>query len=313
MRCFHPVELQTTQGPQEVRCGHCLACLAHRQAEWTSRLQVEFDKFPDQCYFVTLTYAPERVPQKIVDLSENPVNVVSKEDVQKFHADLRKRFQQGFYMDDTLVRIGARLTPERIILPDCHFRYYLTSEYGPRGARPHYHGVYIGLPDDEYKTAGLIEAVWRNGFSKTERADSAAAAAYVAKYLVNDSLVERPEGTPKPFALMSKKIGSSYLDNHKLMEWHRMDPSTRAYMPVDGSRAVLPRYLRDKIFVDPETGEDLRPIIQAGSAARSAARAAAESELSRAELAEKRLQEYEREQEAIRQAEWRFRKNSKIK
>lgn len=314
MDCFHPYEIQVNGFPQEVRCGHCLACLSHRQAEWTSRLRIELDSAPEKCYFVTLTYSPESLPTVQPDLSEDPIPAVSAADITKFHMDLRKRFQQGFVMDDTLVRCGFRQFPSRIALDtETKFRFYVTSEYGPHGNRPHYHGFYAGLPDDESTVQCLIQQVWNKGFTKVEKARSEAAAAYVAKYLVNDSLVPLPEGAPRPFARMSKGLGASYLENERLVRWHTADPATRAYIPHEGGKQVLPRYLRDKIFVDQETGEDLRPIIMAGSMERNDARLAAEAALSRDELLRKRDDEYHREQEAIRQAKWRFQKNGKIK
>lgn len=314
MDCFHPYEIHVNGFPQEVRCGHCLACLSHRQAEWTSRLRIELDSNPENCYFVTLTYAPECLPTVQPDLSEDPIPAVSKDDIRKFHMDLRKRFQQGFYLDNTLVLAGVRSRSSRIELdPGTKFRYYLTSEYGPNGQRPHYHGFYANLPEDQYIVQGLIEQVWNKGFTKVEKARSEAAAAYVAKYLVNDSLVPLPEGAPRPFALMSKGLGAAYLENERLVRWHTADPATRAYIPHDGGKQVLPRYLRDKIFVDQETGEDLRPIIMAGSMERNDARLAAEAALTKEELLRKRDEEYHREQEAIRQAKWRFQKNGKIK
>lgn len=314
MDCFHPYEIQSNGFTQQVRCGHCLSCLAHRQAEWTSRLRIELEANPERCYFVTFTYAPESLPTVQPDLSDDPVPAVCKADIQKFHMDLRKRFQQGFYMDDTLVKCGFRHEPSRVLLDtDTRFRYYVTAEYGPNGHRPHYHGFYAGLPADEYLTAGLIEQVWNKGFITCERARSEAAAAYVAKYLVNDSLVSLPDGAPPVFALMSKGLGSKYLDNERLVHWHTSSPADRAYIPVGSSRQVLPRYLRDKIYIDKDTGEDLREYLRKDAENRNVYRQEREALLSNDELLRLRDEEYHKEQELIRQAKWRFQKNGKIK
>lgn len=317
MNCFHPVEIQANGFVQKVRCGHCLACLQHRQAEWTSRLRIELDHNPESCYFVTLTYSDENLPyfykhELAPELGKVPG--VCKADVRKFHMDLRKRFQQGFYMDDTLVKCGFRKAPSRIPLDsDTKFRYYVTSEYGPNGNRPHYHGFYSGLMTDEYVTQGLIEQIWNKGFVTVERARSEAAAAYVAKYLVNDSLVSPLEGSPRPFALMSNGLGESYLSNDSLVRWHLDDPGSRAYIPVGSDRQVLPRYLRDKIYIDQETGEDLRPVLREYAERKTAATLARESRMSQEELFEEMRQEAHREHELHRQWLWRFQKNGKVK
>lgn len=314
MNCFHPYEIVQNGFTQQVRCGHCLACLAHRQAEWTSRLRIELEHAPDRCYFVTLTYNDEHLPTLQPDLSLSPVPTVSKKDIQAFHMDLRKRFQQGFFMDDTLVRCGFRHTPERISVdPDTRFRYYVTSEYGPNGNRPHYHGFYVNLPDDENVVSCLFESVWKRGFTKIERAESDACAAYVAKYLINDSLVKPLEGAARPFALMSNGLGSPYLENDNLRAWHLEDPAKRAYIPIGAGKTVLPRYLRDKLLFDPETGEDFRPLLQEDTARRNAARIDVESRLSRDELLSLRDAQAHKENELKRQALWRFQKNGKIK
>lgn len=320
MECFHPQVVRLPDGRyQEVRCGKCLSCLSHRQAEWTTRLGIELKAHPEQCYFVTLTYAEEHLPMKTVwqtpgeDSSsiDGRVNipVVSKSDVQKFHMDLRKRFQQGFFFDDTLVRAGLRKAPERLLLDsETRFRFYVTSEYGPEGHRPHYHGFYSALPEDEYLVQCLFESVWNKGFITCERAQSDACAAYVAKYLVNDSLVSLPAGAVRPFALMSKGLGSEYLDNTRLMDWHRSAPLKRCYIPDQSDKKVMSRYLREKIFDD-----SMKEEIYLDSIERSERRQARFDSLSLDEQVSIRRERAHQEEEAKRQAEWRFRKNGKIK
>ena len=126
--CFHPQCIRLPDGrPQVVRCGKCLACLEHRQAGWIARLTDEFNSYPDGIYFVTLTYDDEHVP--LVDVGDGTLKpAISSTDIKKFHADLRKRFQQGFYLDRTLQNAGWASEPVRITLPECHFKYYVTSE-----------------------------------------------------------------------------------------------------------------------------------------------------------------------------------------
>lgn len=307
MDCFHPQEIRLPDGRyQLVRCNRCLACLAHRQAEWITRLRIELEEHPTSSYFVTLTYDDDHIPKNpgIVDgeFSKYPViPTVRKEDVMTFHADLRKRFQQGFFNSTAL---GY---PVRMDLPDTHFRYYVTSEYGPQGLRPHYHGFYVGLPEDPHLTFDLFNEIWHRGFTYCEPAQSDKAAAYVAKYLVNTSLVPIPDHADRPFALMSKGLGSSYLDT-SLVEWHRQDPVHRAYVPHQGARQILPRYLRDKIF-DDAMKEDLL--------AETVERQYNQDDMIYSMTQEERDEYFDqleqKQKEAVRQAEWRFRKKGKIK
>lgn len=272
-------------------------------------MRVALEASPGTSYFVTLTYDDAHLPtneDRSVDLSEvdefPKVPTVRKRDLQKFHMDLRKRFQQGFYYDDTL---GF---PQRIVLsPDIKFRYYCTSEYGPNGHRPHYHGLYTKLPEDADLVFDLFNQTWGKGFITCEPAQSDKAAAYVAKYLVNTSLVPIPEAADRPFALMSKGLGIEYLTPERV-EWHRAVHQVRNYVPVQGSRQVLPRYLRDRIFDDAMKADILEDCLD-----REAAREAELDEMTAEEFTRYMVEKHNKEQEAVRQAEWRFRKSGKIK
>lgn len=310
MECFNPQEIRLPDGrPQVVRCGKCLACLAHRQAEWITRLRVSLEFAPGTSYFVTLTYDEAHLPtneDRSVDLSEFDhfplVPTVRKKDLQKFHLDLRKRFQQGFYYDDTL---GF---PVRVELPpNIRFRYYCTSEYGPQGHRPHYHGLYTKLPEDRDLVFDLFNKIWKKGFIYCEPAESDKAAAYVAKYLVNTSLVPIPSAADRPFALMSKGLGIEYLTESR-KAWHREAHTLRNYVPVQDRRQVLPRYFRERIYDDAMKADILEGCLEREQAFEDQLAAMTVDEFSQY-MDDKR----NREAEAVRQAEWRFRKNGKIK
>lgn len=223
--------------------------------------------------------------------------------------DLRKRFQQGFYLDDTLLQAGWKLHPDRIPLPlDVHFRYYLTSEYGPKTHRPHYHAVYFGLPEDSDLVFDLFQKIWGKGFVTCEKGKSEACAAYVSKYLVNDSLVPVDRRLPKPRAWISKGLGASYLDNEKIVDWHRSAPVERQFVMQNGRRSILPRYYREKLFDDEMKASVLDGCLKREEAARLHFVSLSPYEQLRSCLDRKHAQE-----ECVRQAEWHFRKNGKIK
>lgn len=307
--CFHPQSIRLPDGrPQVVRCGKCLACLEHRQAGWIARLTDEFNSYPDGIYFVTLTYDDEHVP--LVDVGDGTFKpAISSTDIKKFHADLRKRFQQGFYLDRTLQNAGWASEPARISLPECHFKYYVTSEYGPNGTRrPHYHGFYSNMLEDEDLVFDLFQTVWGKGFVTVEKGRSEACAAYVSKYLVNDSLVPYDERLPKPRAWISKGLGKYYLDDPVTVAWHRDAPLAHQFVMQNGRKGILPRYWRDKIYDD-----EMKAQIVDDCVARDEAMAIRLDSMSDKEFTAFNLAERHRQDEAYRQAEWHFRKRNKIK
>lgn len=311
MECFHPKSIRLPDGSdQVVRCGKCLACLSYRQAGWLVRLRQEIET-RGGAYFATLTYNDDHLPMFTPTawnvLDRTPVPCVSKKDVQKFHMDLRKRFQQGFFLDRSVPGKTIRFR----LSSDLRFSFYLTSELGPNGKRPHYHGIYFGLPDDPFLVELLFRDTWKNGFITCEPAQSSAAAAYVSKYLINDSFVPLPTndpGYPRMFSLMSKGLGSSYLDNEKLMDWHRSAPLDRCFHPDGSKREILPRYWKDRIF-----DSDMRASLLDKALDLSRAKEEALSVMEDAERFGYLENLNHLEQEAERQAEWRFRKNGKLK
>lgn len=313
MDCFHPRTIRLFDGrSQVVRCDRCLACLAYRQGGWLVRLRQEMQD-RGGAYFATLTYDDEHLPmfrsQDWRFIHDEPVPAVSKRDIQKFHMDMRKRFQQGFYMDDSLVPFGGKV--QRIDLSTfTRFSFYLTSELGPEGKRPHYHGIYFGLPEDPFLVANLFNKIWYRGFTMVEPAQTTAAAAYVSKYLVNDSFVPPPSEAPdypRMFSLMSKGLGKGYL-SPKMMDWHRSAPLQRCFHPNGKDREILPRYWKDRLFDD-----DMKASLLDKSVELAEARQAALNSMDE----DSRLLYLEdlnhSEEEAVRQAEWRFRKTGKLK
>lgn len=92
-------------------CGQCLPCRITRRRQWMWRQYLESLDHDENC-FITLTYAPEKMP--------SGANLVP--------ADLRlwlKRFRE-------------RVAPTRI-------RYFAVGEYGEQNLRPHYHVSLFGM------------------------------------------------------------------------------------------------------------------------------------------------------------------------
>lgn len=242
MDCLNPVLIDnpdyllpydTFQRPKiSVPCGHCSCCIVNNAQEWRTRLEIEWNE-SSSAHFITLTYDDAHLPficDPYSPYDSVPIPCVSKRDVQLFLKKLRKRFE------------------------DCRLRYFLVSEYGPTTYRPHYHAIIFGLPClsndrlvNECKLNQEIQKVWHNGLTKLDSV-TYGRVSYVTKYM--SCVTDLPSCLPKPFRLMSRRpaIGSTYLLNRDVIDWHRKTLS--CYYPDGRFRRRLPRYLKDKIFDD---------------------------------------------------------------
>lgn len=243
--CFHPVVIRDKKSGEwmKVPCGSCLDCLRRRQAQWVTRLVEELRQNPETSYFVTLTYRPSEIPcDDYTGLMQ-----VKKKDIMKLNADLRSRFQKGYFYCNELSDLGR--IREKITLPFISFKFYLTSEYGPTGGNPHYHSVYYGLPEDRYLVELLFQNVWRKGFVQVYKA-TPETVGYITKYLVNskacDTFDERFQA--RPFSLMSKGLGKSYVK--RMADYHAADPVGRSSCVYHGEHSVMPRYYRYKMYTE---------------------------------------------------------------
>lgn len=209
MQCFSPIQLKSAEY-QVVPCGRCAACLANRRSEWSTRLEFEL-KRSVSAHFVTLTYMDP-------PLGGFDIPSLYKKDVQDFMKRLRK------------------LCPEKL-------KYYVVGEYGSNTERPHYHAIIFNLPD---KPLEILLKSWQNGIVHVGNVN-AASIRYTLKYiLLSKHNYERYHYVEKPFALISKGLGSNYIDSRK--SWHRCDLSRNYVVKEDGKKARLPRYFRDRIY-----------------------------------------------------------------
>lgn len=217
-----------------------------------SRLAAQMQS-SESSFFVTLTYDDEHLPfpddwvyNHWSHLSLDPyLPCVYPPHITKFHKDLRKRLQQGFVICRTPPFVG-----QKVDLPHLgKMSFYLTSEYGPEGSRPHYHAVYFNLASDVYSAEVLIRETWKYGFVQVAECNMRTIN-YVTKYLIENKL--QPQEIPgmvPPFARMSKGLGLSLLTPN-LLDWWRSSPDNRCYVPEHGSKQKLSRYLKEKIFDD---------------------------------------------------------------
>lgn len=212
MQCISPLNIQRPngQGPKDRILVPCSVCPAClANRRLEWTIRIKEElKCADSAHFITLTYEDENLPY---GLSENSLD---KTDLQKFFKRLRK-------------------TGEIV-------RYYAVGEYGTRTYRPHYHIILFNC-----KNVDNIVKSWKLGFCKIDKVEGASIH-YVTKYHVNKT--HYPNGSEKPFALISKKpaIGANYIN--RMQDYHEGYPDRAFYTELGGRKQKLPRYYRQKLY-----------------------------------------------------------------
>lgn len=149
-----------TTTPLNLPCGQCIGCRLDRSRKWAIRC-VQESQMHTQNSFITLTYAPEHLPQ---DGS-----------LVKWH------------FTDFMKRLRSRISPKTI-------SYFMCGEYGENFERPHYHACLFGH-DFEDKSpiqecegiilyaSPLLDDLWSHGHCSVGDV-TFESAAYVARYIV---------------------------------------------------------------------------------------------------------------------------------
>jgi hypothetical protein len=219
MMCIRPISIKNKQGTfTAVPCGLCYACLMNKRADWTFRLKQEY-KNSLSGFFLTMTYDDLHI--KTVSFTKKngvtvEVQILDKVDVQKFLKRLRKRLNNKI-------------------------RYFAVGEYGDTTFRPHYHMLLFNININDLK---YVEESWNDGFVRIDPINDARIH-YVSKYAMKYH--KHKHFAVKPFSLMSKGIGKSYIEHN--IDMHRKSKMT--YVLDNGFKHKMPRYYRDKIFTNP--------------------------------------------------------------
>jgi hypothetical protein len=167
---------------QIVPCGQCLHCRINAGRNWTSRILMEQVTSMQVGAFLTLTYAPGKVP---------------KTD-QEYLTLAKKKFTK--WVNNTYQNNGA-------------FRYYAVGEYGEDTFRPHYHmAVFSGT---NCKVSGITDA-WKQGHTSAYPLNAERAgylAQYTTKKLTKDTDSRLKDGQEPEFRVSSKRpaLGSAFI------------------------------------------------------------------------------------------------------
>lgn len=164
-----------------IPCGKCPGCAANKAKEWSIRM-IHEGRLYDRNSFLTLTYDPEKCPEKI-----------NKPDVQKFIKRLRKA-------------------------SDRPIRYFVTGEYGETTRRPHYHAIIF---NEDFMGGArphgrgmyvnqLLNDIWQQGFVVVAEFNPATAN-YVAGYTT------KKIGDKDTFSMQSRNppLGWEYAMKHQ--------------------------------------------------------------------------------------------------
>ena len=232
--------------PISIPCGKCIGCRMDYSRGWADRCVLEsFDKDPDTCWFVTLTYDDCNIEtEKRSLLTDKGTLTLYPKDVQDFLKRLR-------------IEWFRRYNAENI-------RFYLCGEYGSTTARPHYHLLMYNLPipdlkfyksnihGDQLFNSDEIESIWTHGFvviGKLEWKTAAYTARYVLKKFKGKSKEETEQhyksvGLVPEFTRCSRRPGIA----REFYEKHSAEIYKNDEIILPGGRVTKPPKYFDKIM-----------------------------------------------------------------
>ena len=228
MQCISPIYLNRNGERQFVACGKCMFCLERRRSDWSFRLEQEL-KNSLSGHFITLTYDDAFLPKN------KGTSTLVKRDLQLFIKKLR--ISQDRYYER-----------EKLNLPK--IKYYACGEYGTLYGRPHYHIIAFNL---SLYISERIESIWQHGNVKVANCNGATIH-YTTKYVINKFDIRGD--CIQPFALMSKHLGESYIENN--YEYHRKNG--KFYSNSGNVRHALPRYYTERIFTKLESAVNAKRV-----------------------------------------------------
>lgn len=253
------------QSKISIGCGMCMPCRINYTTEWKNRLLAE-GKTTENNWFLTLTYADENIPERVitdengevqVDYNGKPViaNPLNKKHLQDFNKRLRRRWDYEHHHEG--------------------IRHFGTGEYGDKTGRPHYHEMLFNLPLYDLKEveerffikqgqkvkytlywSKELQKLWPYGrITVGEFNDTTCG--YMAGYAVKKRKGKQAEewyrerGLEPEFMISSRRpgIGFNYFDEHRrdMIENDRMIMSdawggTRVPIPKGFQQAAIRRH-----------------------------------------------------------------------
>lgn len=205
-----------------VACGKCYECRKKKAREWNIRLSEDIRHF--KAWFITLTIDDTNMDEL---LKEMGLECVTR----------NENSLAGFALRRFLER--SRKETKKSI------RHWCVTELGEDNGRIHLHGIFFG----EDAPSQIIKH-WKYGYVFIGSFVNERTINYITKYMLKDDIKHR-EFTGKVFT--SSGIGSGYFnrsdyENNK----YKKNMTNETYRYRNGTRAMLPRYYRDKIYDEEE-------------------------------------------------------------
>lgn len=196
-----------------VPCGRCIECKLNYSRQWATDCILEKQYYDEnECWFLTLTYKDEYLPQAQFTTDQGEVFKgisLRKKDLQDFWKRLRKKYTKN------------------------KIKYLAVGEYGKSTSRPHYHAIVYGLNLDTKKLKFLennengdalwthpeIEQIWGKGNIVLGQV-TWKSIAYVARYTLKkqrdrDVALDQKYGRIPPFICISQGIAKRYYEEHQ--------------------------------------------------------------------------------------------------
>lgn len=255
-----------------IPCGKCSECRKAKKAEWTNRAKTEIEEYVMKrgynAGFITLTYHNQslpHIPKKFLKDKTEKIPCFNYEHIKKFIDRIRKHLFDKYKMTDG-------------------YRFLITSEYGEKHHRPHYHGLILFKNIDHLTMYQIIQDAWtgstmqikNNKKRHTKRyrlgmigpykdfipRDTYSCGGYVAKYIckdidfeeeTKDKLVEMGKKWKNelrhyaPFHKQSMSFGKKITENRKDKDILNM---LKDGIDITGNakKTKIPRYIHDKIL-----------------------------------------------------------------
>lgn len=247
----------------QVPCCTCANCRKNKENEYKLRSFIEYQSTLSKggfVYFDTLTYNNANLPKT------NGISHFRKEDIQMMIKKLRVYLNRDGY--DAYKNL----------------KYFVTSEYGGKKHRPHYHCIfYISFSIDVKKFWRYLNKAWIYGFidrmktSPKRIVNSECALNYVAKYITKDqswidAVDEKVEQLQKrcidpilfknvakqlqPFFLSSKGYGKDLLKFVNIADILKNGYISIKDRNIFRTKYAIPMYYTRKLFYDLQKKED---------------------------------------------------------
>lgn len=244
-----------------VPCGRCGECENLKRESWCVRTYYEFLKakaLGGYTLFLTMTYNDKCLPK------QNGFPCFSKRDIVNYLKRVRNDF----------IKVYGKEKAKSAL------KYIITSEYGGKTCRPHYHALFFvespNIPINHAKY--ILRGEWTFGFTKFSDKDftptnrgvvtGLGAIVYVTKYITKDvdfhnqisqfysedEIKEIMElKNTLPFHLQSTQLGTYAIDWHRENGYDELLQKGMCILPKQGDTShlvAIPEYLDRKIYYD---------------------------------------------------------------